>query len=393
MKLLPGVAEEVGMSTVKLGQLTRHAEQWIAKGDLLGLVVLVARRGRVVLHRAFGRLGPATDDPLPIDALFRLASLTKPITATAALILAEDGLLGLARPVVEYVPEFVGPDKDLVLVADLLTHTAGLRDEDVISHLRRKRAERRSTADWDDLPPALVANAPWAACLWDTYDVSLRTPPDVEMAYCSYGYDLLGEIIARASGQPLAGFAGERIFSPLGMNDTFYVYPASQAHRIAQPPPAGPRSAFLTAIDAIRHPFGSGTAYATAADLAIFAQTFLNGGVYGETRILSPATVATMTRNQIPGIRAHWKGQDFREAGWGYGWSIEGAKRSRYYGALWSPQTYGHSGLGSTFLWIDPVYELVGICLSTVCHPGLHGQSDWRADLIANLVMGAIVDL
>src|SRR4029453_1086023 len=140
MQLRPGEPEEVGMSARRVRHVGQLAAGWVAQGITSALVILVARRGVVVLHEAFGRLTP--DDnapPVKRDTIYPLSSLTKPITATAAMLLVEDGLLGLQRPVSEYLPEFNGEGKQAVLVHHLLTHTSGLRDEDVDAHAAKKR--------------------------------------------------------------------------------------------------------------------------------------------------------------------------------------------------------------------------------------------------------------
>src|SRR5262249_52720336 len=135
-KLRPGDPEEAGMSAARVRRVACLAESWVAQGMTPALVVLVARRGIVVLHEAFGRLGPEADAPsLPRDAIFPLASISKGFTAAAALILVEDGLLGLNRPVQEYLPEFQGEGKDRVLVHHLLTHTAGFEDDQLCAYL------------------------------------------------------------------------------------------------------------------------------------------------------------------------------------------------------------------------------------------------------------------
>ena len=163
MKLRPGTPEEVGMSAQRIQHVVDLAEGWVAQGITPALVVLVARKGVIVLHEAFGRLTPEEDSP-PVqrDSIFSLTSLTKPLTAATAMVLVEDGLLGLNRPVSEYIPEFVGEGKDAVMVHHLLTHTSGLTDEDVWAHADRKRGSveiprqmRRSTpaspnaSSWD----------------------------------------------------------------------------------------------------------------------------------------------------------------------------------------------------------------------------------------------------
>src|SRR5438045_1180402 len=129
MQLHDGTPAEAGMIAEQLEHVKSLAQAWVAQGATPALVVLAARRGVIVLHEAFGRMGPEPDaPPLPRDAVFPLASLTKPIAATAAMVLVDRGMLGLQRPICEYIPEFSGPGKDLVMVRHLLTHTSGLDD-------------------------------------------------------------------------------------------------------------------------------------------------------------------------------------------------------------------------------------------------------------------------
>jgi len=122
-------------------------------------------------------------------------------------------------------------------------------------------------------------------------------------------------------------------------------------------------------------------------DMAIFGQMFLNRGRYGEMRILSPAAVAEMTRNQIPGVSAQDAGEFFPEASWGFGWSIHGNKRALEYGSLYAPQAFDHIGAGGVFFWVDPVYEIVGVYFSVVLD-----QSKSCRDLFMNAVTAAVVD-
>src|SRR5207245_1366117 len=148
------------------------------------------------------------------DTIYPLSSLTKPIIATAAMLLVEDGLLGLQRPVSEYLPELSGEGKQAVMVHHLLTHTSGLRDQDVNAHAAKKK---------DVLAihhPEATQHSWINEYLFLRYDAPLGKPPGVEMFYCNYGYMLLGEIVRRVSGQALADFARARIFEPLGMQDT-----------------------------------------------------------------------------------------------------------------------------------------------------------------------------
>src|SRR5947209_16107017 len=136
MKLRTGTADKAGLVSSGIDRIRELCRGWVAEGVHPALVVLVARRGVIALHEAYGSLGPQPDDPpLTKDAVFWLASNTKPVTATALMLLVEDGLVGLTRPVQEYIPEFTGDGKEQVCVHHLLTHTSGIRDEDLDPHM------------------------------------------------------------------------------------------------------------------------------------------------------------------------------------------------------------------------------------------------------------------
>jgi CubicO group peptidase (beta-lactamase class C family) len=382
MKLRPGNPGTVGMSAQRVRHIVDLAAGWVAEGITPALVVLVARKGVIVLHEAFGRLGPEQDSPpLELDTLFPLMSLTKPITATAIMLLVEDGLLGLNRPVRWYLPEFSGEGKDAVMVHHLLTHTSGLRREEVEAHAEGKGGSVQ-------VPPPDETQHPLVhRYLFPRYDAPLWKPPGVEMSYCSYGYKLLGEIVRRVSGISLAGYCREQIFGPLGMTDTHYIVPDSVSHRVVRRAADDPVAAGLEAHRVAETPWAMGGAYSTAMDLAVFGQMFLNGGAYGDARILSPASVKEMTRNQIQGISAQRKDEFFPEASWGLGWDAVGCKRSSYYGTLRSTRTFLHGGSGGVYLWVDPVYEIVGAYFS------VQATEQWYADLFVNAVTAAIVRL
>jgi CubicO group peptidase (beta-lactamase class C family) len=300
------------------------------------------------------------------------------------MLLVEEGLLGLNRPVREYLPEFVGVGKDVVMVHHLLTHTSGLRDEDVDAHAVANRA---CFPAGESLPGlADYMSARWDASLWKA--------PGTEMSYCNYNYELLGEIVARSCGQPLPDFVRARICEPLGMGDTHFVVPEALRGRIVHRPLDAFAAQFLDSRQLQDEPFASGGAFGSALDLATFGQMFLNRGCYGDVRLLSPATVAAVTRNHIPGISALFSGQVFPEASWGLGWDILGEKKAERDGSLRSTRTFQHGGLGGVFLWVDPVYEIVGAYFSVVLRllPAF-GNLDWNADLFMNMVTAAVVDI
>jgi serine-type D-Ala-D-Ala carboxypeptidase len=393
VSLRVGDPEEVGMSAERIDHLRRLAKSWVDEGQTPALVVLAARKGVIVLHEAFGRLGPAPDaPPLALDAIFPIASVTKPITATAVMILVEDGLLGLNRPVQEYIPEFIGEGKDQLMVHHLLTHTSGLNDLSVAEYARDKcrRGELSAPPDWleDELESApIIYTVVLAPSL---YDAPLWKPPGQEMCYSVMGYEILGEIVRRISGESLETFARRRIFEPLGMRDTSYVWSEEKRHRVVT------RAVnwfddLLGSPRLHRNEIANSSVLSTAADLAAFGQMFLEGGRGGGTRVLSPASVGEMTRNQIPGVSSEYFGQSFPEASWSYGWSVDADKKSLASGSLPSQQVISHDGMNTVFLWIDLAYDLVGVYLTVVKEQYPRGQERWNADLFANAVTAAVV--
>ena len=233
------------------------------------------------------------------------------------------------------------------------------------------------------------------------------------MAYSNYGYEPLGEIVRRVSGRSLAEFAQERIFEPLGMKDTCYVVPDSTRPRVVRRPSdaffSGPDWSGYDNVPSIlksvgwvgldtpewqETPWACDGAYSTAMDMARFGQMFLNHGTHGGTRILSPATVDEMTRNQIPGIGAEYGTEVFPEASWGFGWNVHGDKKAPYDGALYSLRGFRHSGGGGVLLWVDPVYEIVGTHFSVkIQRTADEQQREGSADLFINAVTASVMEV
>jgi CubicO group peptidase (beta-lactamase class C family) len=398
MTLRYGNPEEAGMSGARIHRLTELAERWVADGVTPALVLLVARKGVIVFHEAFGMLGPEPDaPPLQRDSIFQLQSLSKPITATLILQLVDDGLLGLNRPVEEYIREFTGPGKDAVMVHHLLTHTSGLDQEDVQAHAETFVGSDRPMYDLRD--PRFDASPAYAIDRYFPYihGVPLRGPPGVEMRYLSYGYQLLGEIVQRITGRSLATVARERVFDPLGMSDTTYGFPTSKRERYVRRAPDAPHADDIRDTECYEKPNGAGNVFSTARDMAEFGQMFLNRGRCGDARVLSRASVGEMTRNQTPGIPGAFLGEYFPESSWGLGWGIHGRKEAVEDGSLYSPSGFSHGGKGVVFLWCDPEYELVGVYFSVVGklgpgHGVAHARGEWCADLFMNAATAAVVD-
>ncbi len=391
VKLRYGDPEEVGMSGARVRRLAALAKSWVEQGMTPALVVLVARRGVIVLHEGFGTLTPEPDPPpLPRDAIYPISSIGKLFTATAAMILVDDGLLGLNRPVQEYVPEFVGEGKESVMVHHLLTHTTGLRDDEVNAHIRRKLASGQITSP-PDVDDRRFDESPLLQYFSQAHDAPLGDRPSAEMSYCNYGYLLLGEIIRRVSDRPLATFVQHSILTPLEMGDTAYGVADSARGRFVRRPPDSPAGG-LDDPDLIQRVDATGGVCTTAYDLATFGQMILNRGRYGRSRILSRASVAEMVRNQTPGVPASYKGEIFPESSWGLGFNVQGLKRGLRSATLVSPNATSHGGAGGTFFWIDSDSGMVGTYLSV----NRVGPSDnaetprWRADLFVNAAAAAI---
>lgn len=389
MTLKQGRPEDVGMSAEKIDVVRHRARKWIADGMTPALVVLAARHGTVVLHEAFGRYGPDADSRnLDVSAIFPLASISKVITATAAMILVDDGLLALNRPVQDYLPEFVGEGKEQVMVHHLLTHTSGLRDNDVSAHSERKMATAKIPPPDGNQHPEIHE---W---LYLAYDAPLSQPTGQEMSYSGHGCDLLGEIIRRTSGMNLGELARGRVFQPLGMHDTFYAVPQQARDRLVHRPQDWPAARVVENPSYLDRPSASAGGWSTAMDMAVFCQMFLNGGTYGDSGILSPASVSEMTRNQTPGVPSKFKGEYEREGSRGYGWDVKGQKKPRYHGSLDSPTAFTHQGGGGVSILVDPAYDLITIYFSVargIMSPERY-RPEWSMDLFTNMVTAAVIE-
>lgn len=351
-KLIEAAPEEVGLNPARVQALHDFVDRMYETNVTPAQVYAVARAGKLIAHRAVGKLSPQQPSvELSTSALFPLCSITKVYTAAAIMILVEHGLVGLNRPVCDYIPEFAQGGKADVRVHHLLTHTSGIRGDDVYHY--------RNTST-DPLPPCEPnANPELHEFIYSACGVSLGNKPGEKMEYLGYGYELLGEIIRKTSGLSYPEFMQKHLFDPLGLKDTYYNVPAAERHRIVRRAPEDACAEWLETDQAIDSESAGGGLYATAYDVAVFAQMFLNGGEYNGNRILSPVSVREMTRNRIPGVPSEYRDEYFPEAYWGLGWSINGNKLDG--GDLFSPKAYSHWGAAGVFVAVDPVYDLVSV--------------------------------
>lgn len=360
--------------------------KWVNEGYSPSITYLIARNGIVVSHGSAGTIGPDKDSPaLPPDALFPLASITKLFTATAIMILTEEGLLSPVCPVREFIPEFRGEGKDEVLIHHLLTHTSGLKDEDIYKHYESiKDTLVVPSHDENQLPNIqrkLVAG----------YEAPLTYQLGTYMDYCGYGYELLGEIIRRVSGKSLDEFYRKRIFEPLGLKDTFMIVPEKVRERVVKFSDSlticGHWCNTKEAYEGYRAASG---AYSTVYDTSVFGQMFLNGGKYGNERILSKASVRAMIRNHTKGIPSGWGNVRFPESGWGLGFMISIDKKDES-GTLRSPEAFSHSGWGCTYLFMDPVYNTVTAMFQATTKAPIN-RLNRRFDIFTDMALAAIED-
>ncbi len=396
------------MDPARVKRLRELVGGWVKNGDTPSVAAFVARRGVVVLNEAFGvRQHGDTAPTLRPDSIFPISSCSKPITAAAVMCLVEDGLIGLNRPFIDYIPELDVPGVEGLAearVADLLSHTAGIDDLTLGAFIAE--AAKRSP----ELPPPAPGQWPMLNTrIRLAAGAPLARRPGTAMLYSNFGFNLLGDIVRRVSGQPLWQFARSRLFEPLGMTDSYFVLPPElRGRRVYRAPgmPAteplgtfpGIDSAVIDEVDS-----GAGGCASTAPDLAVFLQMLLNRGSYGDRRILSPASISAMTRSQIdaaiprimPVINPTTGARrDIELPGGGYGYGLfiygEGDRFNRN-GALASLTAFGHIGLGGTCFWADPERDVVGVYLGV--SPRLHRDAYIsNVDLFQNAVHAAIVD-
>lgn len=362
-----GSPAELGIDPTRLARVDEVIKEAIAAKELPGAVLLVARGGRTVWRKAYGlRATTPTSERMTVDTIFDVASLTKVVaTATSLMILVEEGKVALQDPVVKYIPEFGRRGKDKVTVQHLLTHYSGLRPD----------------LDLDD---------PWTGrdrALELTWRERLEAEPGAEFIYSDINYIVLGELIQRVSGLPVNEFAARRIFEPLGMKDTGFLPPAEKRARIAPTERRNGRMLRGSVHDPTAERMGGVAGHAglfsTVDDTAVWAQMLLNGGAYGETRILSPLGVLAMSSPQSPRTGFDWRG---------LGFDID-TRFSTVRGALFPRGSFGHTGFTGTSVWIDPGTETIVILFTNRLHPNGAGDVVSLRSRVASVVAASLVDV
>jgi CubicO group peptidase (beta-lactamase class C family) len=368
--------EEVGLSSARLGRLDAAMQRAVDSGELPGAVVLIARDGQLVHAKTYGWQDREKNIPMAADSIFRLYSMTKPVVSVAAMMLVEEGRLGLQEPVSKYIPEFkdmkVGVEskdaegkpvltlvdaKRQITVQDLLRHTSGF----TYGVLGASNAIKKMYVD------AEIFSQKWV--LADFVKALAKLPltfqPGTGWEY-GHSTDVLGRVVEVASGQSLDVFLTERIFEPLHMVDTSFQVPPEKRDRLAQPMPDVYTGKTPELIDfSKRQTFFAGGhgLVSTAGDYLRFAQMLANGGELEGVRILGPRTVAYMTSNHVNAQID--KGSAFLP-GPGYGFGLGFATRLERGQSEWpgSPGDFFWSGYAGTYFWVDPEEQLVPVFMS-----------------------------
>ncbi|MGA3288164.1 MAG: serine hydrolase domain-containing protein [Bacteroidota bacterium] len=386
-----GVPETVGLSSKRLERIGQVIRADVDNGRMPGAVIAIARRGKLVYYEAFGFLDKAAGIKMRKDAIFWIASMTKPIVAVGALMLYEQNRLLINDSVSTYLPilrnmrvatirrDSTGADIFATEPAirpptlqDLMRHTSGM----VHGNAKGNELERR----YNDLP-----DSSGTIFLQALSRLPLYSQPGTEWTY-GYGFDVLGLVIEAVTKEPLSEYLEHELFKPLGMTNTsFWISPTKLA-RLAKP--LQPQD---SSIPTQRPSFesGGGGAFSTATDYLRFSMMLLNKGRLGSTRILSRKTVEYMTANQIgPEVNVD-RLRSFPNIN-GYGFGLGVAVRESYGipGIMGSPGDYHWAGSGGTYFWVDPKEDLAVVFLAVT--PG-QARLHYR-QVITSLVLQAIDD-
>jgi CubicO group peptidase (beta-lactamase class C family) len=396
--LAPASPESAGMSKAALERLEAHVKhRYIEAGRFPGGQLVIYRRGKVVHSTVQGYADLERKVPVKDDTIFRIYSMTKPITSVAFMMLVEEGRVALDEPVAKYIPEwkdlgvFVAgtapafltrPPSRPMLIVDLLRHTSGLtygfqQRSNVDAAYREAKIGDVEKAGTLDSMIEQLAKIPLEFSPGEAWNYSVAT-------------DVIGYLIGKISGKPFEEFLKERIFDPLGMSDTDFYVPAGKAHRLAACYSADPKggitfhaaqrkgtltlqddpetSSFLSPPSLIS---GGGGLCSTAADYLTFCRALINGGEVGGVRLLGPKTLKLMTSNHLPNgldlpglSRSLFSEATYNGIGFGLGFSVtmEPVKTM----IPGSAGEYSWGGAATTSFWIDPAEELITIFMTQV---------------------------
>jgi len=384
--------EEIGLSSARLARLGAVMRSEIERGRVPGAVALIARRGRLGFFDSFGQRDAASGAPMRTDAIFRIYSMTKPITSVAAMMLWEEGRFLLSDPVAKYLPELsdlevaverggeierVPVERDLT-IQDLLRHTSGLTYEfrgsgPVHKMYMSARVYSRAQNSADQV--ATLARLP------------LLHQPGTRWEY-GRSTDVVGRLVEVLSGQTLSAFFEQHILAPLGMTDTAFHVPPRHHSRLAEAFGKDPDSGAAVQLLEVRDPpnfeSGGGGLTSTASDYARFLQMLLDGGTLDGRRLLSRKTIELMTADHLGPITG---APDLLLPGHGFGLGFAVRLHAGIAPVPGSVGQYFWGGLAGTTFWVDPAEEMFALLLIQA-----PGQRDYYRTLFRDLVYSAFAD-
>lgn len=361
-----GSSDDFSFNSSALTKIDRAIRTAVARREIPGAVLWIESHGKV-RHRAYGnRTLIPSRHPMLEDTVFDLASLTKVLATTPAILkLIEDGIIELDGPAIKWLPELVGDaDRERITIRQLLTHTSGLL-------------------------PIVRRREPWwgyQAAIARATKSEMWSKPDEKWLYSDVNFILLGEIVQRASGRRLDRFVWEEIYQPLGLTNTGFLPDTAAVSRVA---PTEDRGAYGMIRGLVHDPVarrmggvaGHAGLFSTASDMAQLLRMMLNSGQLGEVRIFNPETIALMTSVQTP---------DRISATRGLGWDIGSPYSGQRGGRFSKGEGYGHTGWTGTCLWIDPKSQTFYILLSNRNHPSESGKIKNLRYQIGSLVAEAV---
>lgn len=393
--------EEVGMSSERLADIAKTLNADIARGQMPGAVLAVARHGKLVYFEAFGYRDKPANAPMTTDAIFNIASMTKPMTAVAALQLYEQGKLLIDEPLAKYFPKFADMqvavlDARKESIVDKVPAARKITIQDLFRHTSGFSYGGRGTTAVHKLYPEGSGQAALAYTGTQFLDqlatLPLHFQPGSTWDY-GFGLDVLGVVVEQLTEQTLGAYLQDNVFKPLGMVDTAFLIPADKAGRYAKPLPTDPitgRPQALTPLTApAKFECGGGCAASTAADYMRFATMLLNKGKYGDARILSRKTVEFMLSNQIgPEVKNLIGNADPTRADYGFGLGLAVQTTSGIVRMAGSVGNFSWPGASGTNWWADPREDLVVVFMAQT-----PGSIRWHyRQVIDAMVYRAVVD-
>jgi CubicO group peptidase (beta-lactamase class C family) len=369
--------EEVGMSSERLALINKAINAEVAAGQLPGAVLAIARRGKLVYFEAFGYRDKAAGAPMTTDAIFSIASMTKPMVAVAALQLYEQGRLLMDEPLSKYFPKFADmqvavldagkeriiekvPAARKITIQDLFRHTSGLSYGNSGTTVVHKMYPVSSGTASQTLSGSEFLDR--------LGSLPLVYQPGTVWEY-GFGLDVLGLVIESITEQPLGQYMRENLWKPLGMSDTSFIVPADQASRYARPFPSDPVTGQPQAVPMrLQKPkfeCGGGCAASTAGDYLRFVSMLVNKGEYGGTRILGRKTVEYMLSNQLgPEVKSQLRNSGSIHADYGFGLSVAVRTTPGIASSTGSVGDFSWPGAFGTYWWGDPREELAVVWMT-----------------------------